>query len=132
MKIGFLGAGNMPEAILKGLISSKFITAKNITAADLKPERLDYLKTKSDYEVFDEILTNQIQKPLSIKLKKVYPLAVCEIRIFKILKPLAVKKTAEIKQEVKEEKIEEIKEEVSEEKPKKSKKSKKTTETKEE
>ncbi len=36
-------------------------------------------------ELFNEIMTNKIQKELSLKLKKIYPLSLCEIRIFKIL-----------------------------------------------
>jgi len=31
-------------------------------------------------EVFSEILSNKIQKALSLKLKKIYPLSLCEIR----------------------------------------------------
>lgn len=58
---------------------------------------VDYLKEKYDDEVFEELLSNQLQKPLSLKLKKTYPLAVCEIRIFEI------KKSLEKKQEIKEE-----------------------------
>ena len=30
-------------------------------------------------------MTNKLQKELSFKLKKIYPLALCEIRIFKIV-----------------------------------------------
>jgi ribosomal protein S3AE len=52
---------------------------------------IDYLKTKTSAEVFDEILSNQLQRPLSLKLKKTYPLAICEIRIFEIKKPLEKK-----------------------------------------
>ena len=121
------------EVVIKPfLITRKKVSraVRNTLRNSAKNWIIDYLKTKNDYEVFDEILTNQIQKPLSIKLKKVYPLAVCEIRIFKVIKPLA-KKIIEIKIDLKKEKTEDepIKEEVSEEKPKKSKKSKKSTET---
>jgi len=52
---------------------------------------IDYLKTKTADEIFQEVLSNQLQKPLSIKLKKIYPLAVCEIRILEITKPIAGK-----------------------------------------
>jgi ribosomal protein S3AE len=91
---------------------------------------IDYLKTKTDNEVFEDILSNQLQKPLSIKLKKIYPLAICEIRIFELKKQLAEKKPeVSIKEEIKEiekEAEEEIKEELEEtaEKPKKKTKSK--------
>lgn len=43
-----------------------------------------YFKTRSTKEIFTEITTNKIQKELSLKLKKIYPLALCEIRMFKI------------------------------------------------
>jgi len=63
----------------------------------------DYLKTKTDSEVFEEILSNQLQKPLSLKLKKVYPLAICEIRVFEVKKSLGKteesKENTEIKKE---------------------------------
>jgi ribosomal protein S3AE len=46
-----------------------------------KEELINYVKDKESYELFEEILKNQIQKPLSLKLKKIYPLALCEIRV---------------------------------------------------
>ena len=45
---------------------------------------VNYIRNKEYKEIFSEILENKIQKPLSLKLKKTYPLALCEIRIFKI------------------------------------------------
>lgn len=116
------------------IIKPFMITRKKVSRAVKRTLRnsaknwlIDYLKTKTDFEVFQEILSNQMQKPLSLKLKKVYPLAICEIRIFEVKKSLG--KTAkeigtlEIKQEKnnneeKQEVIEEIEIE-SEEKPKK-------------
>jgi len=44
-----------------------------------------HLKTRAAKEVFNEIITNKLQRELSLKLKKVYPLALCEIRVFTIL-----------------------------------------------
>ncbi len=68
-----------------------------------KEELISYAKTKKSEELFEEILKNQIQKPLSLKLKKIYPLSLCEIRIFKVEKVLKEKVQEEIK-EVKEKK----------------------------
>ena len=48
---------------------------------ETKKELLEYIKEKNTLELFDEILKNQLQKKLSLKLKKIYPLALCEIRI---------------------------------------------------
>ena len=41
----------------------------------------DNLKDKSYENVFSEVITNGLQKPLSLYLKKIYPLALCEIRV---------------------------------------------------
>jgi len=78
----------------------------------------DYIKTETNDKIFDEILSGQLQKALSLKLKKIYPLGLCEIRTIRVINNL---KTPEEKVEIKAEKIEEI----AEEKPKKSKKEKK-------
>ena len=51
-----------------------------------KEELIAYVKDKKCEEVFDEIIKNQLQKPLSLKLKKIYPLSLCEIRILEIEK----------------------------------------------
>ena len=45
-KIGFIGGGNMAEAIIKGLITSRFIEAKNITVSDTTQMRLNFLQKK--------------------------------------------------------------------------------------
>ena len=48
---------------------------------EAKKELLDYVKGKNSDELFDEVLKNILQKKLSLKLKKIYPLTLCEIRI---------------------------------------------------
>ena len=53
-----------------------------------KQELIKYVKDKNAEEIFDEILKNRLQKPLSLKLKKVYPLSTCEIRVLKVEKEL--------------------------------------------
>jgi len=74
-------------------------TRKRVSRAVLKALRTNakkaieaHFKTRETKELFSEIMTNKFQKTLSQKLKKIYPLAMCEIRIFKILKPLEKKK----------------------------------------
>jgi ribosomal protein S3AE len=69
------------------------ITRKRVSRAVLKALREEakkflttYVKTRTAEELFSEIMTNKIQKQLSLKLKKIYPLALCEIRSFSILK----------------------------------------------
>lgn len=56
---------------------------------------LSYLKTRSSREIFTDIMTNKIQKELSLKLKKIYPLALCEIRMFYLLDSKAEAKISE-------------------------------------
>ena len=51
-----------------------------------KEELINYLKNKDVEKVFEDILDNHLQKNLSLVLKKIYPLSLCEIRIFEIKK----------------------------------------------
>lgn len=51
-----------------------------------KQELIDYVKNKKNETLFDDILKNQLQRLLSSKLKKIYPLSTCEIRILKVEK----------------------------------------------
>lgn len=53
-----------------------------------REDLINYVKEKSAEIIFDEILKNQMQKELSLKLKKIYPLSVCEIRVLKVEKEL--------------------------------------------
>ena len=43
-KIGFIGAGNMAEALIKGIISAKLYLPKDVLISDIRKERLDLLK----------------------------------------------------------------------------------------
>jgi ribosomal protein S3AE len=68
------------------------ITRKRVSRAVLKTlrqktkeELTKHLTVRSSKELFSEIITNKLQKQLSLKLKKIYPLALCEIRVFKII-----------------------------------------------
>ncbi|VVB83435.1 Ribosomal S3Ae family protein [uncultured archaeon] len=54
---------------------------RNALRVKAREELINYVKDKSSDELFDELLKNQLQKPLSLKLKKIYPLALCEIRV---------------------------------------------------
>jgi ribosomal protein S3AE len=53
-----------------------------------REELMNYAKTKPFEELFDEILKNSLQRSLSIKLKKIYPLSLCEIRVLTVEKEL--------------------------------------------
>lgn len=64
-----------------------------------REELINYVKSKTSEILFEEILKNQIQRSLSLKLKKIYPLALCEIRVFKIEKEIEpIQKTKEKKE----------------------------------
>ncbi len=45
-KIGFIGSGNMGEALIGGLIGSDAVTADNIICSDTQKERIELLKKK--------------------------------------------------------------------------------------
>ncbi len=53
-----------------------------------KEELIKHVKTRDYEKIFEEILKNQLQKDLSLKLKKTYPLSLCEIRVLKVEKEL--------------------------------------------
>jgi len=42
-RLGFVGAGNMAGALIKGLLHGKVMAAERIVASDVKPERLEQL-----------------------------------------------------------------------------------------
>ena len=44
-----------------------------------------YTNIKNTRELFSEIMTNKLQKALSLKVKKIYPLAFCEIRWIEVI-----------------------------------------------
>jgi pyrroline-5-carboxylate reductase len=43
-RIGFIGGGNMAEALIKGMIAAKVYPPESIVASDIRAERLEYLK----------------------------------------------------------------------------------------
>ncbi|MHC4501244.1 MAG: pyrroline-5-carboxylate reductase [Planctomycetota bacterium] len=42
-KIGFLGGGNMAEALIRGIRAAKLYAAENIFVSDVRPDRLEYV-----------------------------------------------------------------------------------------
>jgi ribosomal protein S3AE len=54
-----------------------------------------YLKDKTSSRIFEEILKNKMQKDLSLVLKKIYPLSLCEIKSLETEKDLEVKESKE-------------------------------------
>ncbi len=52
-----------------------------------KEHLISHAATRTSRELFNETMSNKIQKDLSIKLKKIYPLALCEIRTLELVPP---------------------------------------------
>ena len=53
---------------------------------ECKKELIEYSKEKTSNQIFDDVIKNKLQKNLSLKLKKIYPLSACEIRVLKVEK----------------------------------------------
>jgi ribosomal protein S3AE len=64
---------------------------RRILREKTKEELAKYMKEKDSEVIFEDIIKNDLQRHLSLVLKKVYPLSLCEIRIFKIEKDLGTK-----------------------------------------
>ena len=45
----------------------------------------EYMKARTVKEGFSDVTTNKVQKELFVRMKKVYPLALCEIRVFELV-----------------------------------------------
>lgn len=97
-----------------------------------KIEIINFVSNKKAKDLFSEILENKLQKYLSLKLKKIYPLSLCEIRVLKIKKDLDKKNiTKVVDSQIKEVTEKNKDEDISEVKEKKEKKVKKVKEKKE-
>ncbi len=53
-KLGFIGGGNMTEALLKGLLASSSVGLKNILVSDLLSDRLEYLNKEYKVKTTDD------------------------------------------------------------------------------
>lgn len=76
-------------ADIRAIVKPFLITRKKVSRAIRKNLRntarefiTEYLKEKNFTEVFKEVFDGTLQKAMLPKLKKVYPLAFCDIRIF--------------------------------------------------
>lgn len=68
----------------------------------------DYIKERTNDEIFNDILSNRLQKPLSLVLKKTYPLSLCEIRILEVKRTLKPEEVPKITKKKKEEETEDV------------------------
>jgi pyrroline-5-carboxylate reductase len=51
--IGFVGGGNMAEALIKGIITAKIYSPENVFVSDIRPERLEYLTKEYGVQAAD-------------------------------------------------------------------------------
>ena len=97
------------ELIIKPfLIARKKVSRaiKNALRVKAKESILETIKNLSYESLFSEILQGRFQRDLLVVLKKVYPLALCEIRDVVVVKSEAAVATVKV------EKVQEVKEEV--------------------
>ncbi|MFH1290268.1 MAG: hypothetical protein ABIH92_02555 [Nanoarchaeota archaeon] len=85
-----------PLMVTRRRVSKAILKALRKTA---KKHLTTHLKTRNAEEIFSEIISNKLQKNLAVKLKKIYPLALCEIRMFEIIGPLKEKPKEDPKEE---------------------------------
>jgi ribosomal protein S3AE len=52
--------------------------------SEANKELADWAKENNSEDLFQDVLKNKVQRDLSVKLKKIYPLALCEIRVLKV------------------------------------------------
>ena len=53
-KLGFIGGGNMTEALLKGLLASSSVGPKDVLVSDLLSDRLEYLNKEYKVKITDD------------------------------------------------------------------------------
>jgi ribosomal protein S3AE len=89
------------------LVKPFLITRKRVSKAVRKTLRnkaknwlQDYIAERKNNEIFSDILSNRMQKPLSLMLKKTYPLSLCEIRIIEVKRALSKEEVPEIKEKI--------------------------------
>src|SRR5256885_13227498 len=63
-KIAIIGAGNMGEALIAGMLAAKAAAPDEIHATDILPQRLDHLKAR--YQIRSEEHTSELQSPCNL------------------------------------------------------------------
>lgn len=124
-------AKDVPVTIKPFLITRKKVSRaiRNSLRRTTKDFLVEYCKDKTYIELCDSIITGNMQKEMHPKLKKVYPLSLCEIRVFETKDVLKADLTTKVREEKEKEKVEESEktqaEEIEEELKEKAKKAKK-------
>ena len=85
------------------LIKPFLITRKKVSRAlrhalrtTTREHLIGHATLRTSRELFTELLENKLQKELSQKLKKIYPLALCEVRVFAVV---AAREDTDVKEE---------------------------------
>lgn len=109
---------------IRATFKPHLITRKKVSRAVRKNLRntcrefiTEYVKEKTFVEIAEEIFNETLQKTLLPKLKKVYPLSFCDIRVFetKELQKIDLQAAITVEEEIKETLQEEIRENSEEE-----------------
>jgi len=77
IKLGFLGGGNMSQAILKGLLSASVIDPKNIIVSDIESKKLNTLK--KDFKINTTLNNKEVVQNSDIIIISVKPQNVDEV-----------------------------------------------------
>jgi len=75
------------EIIIKPLLVTRRKVSRIVKKSlrEKTKEKLElWAKNKTSQELFEDILKNKIQRELSLELKKIYPLSLCEIKMLEI------------------------------------------------
>ncbi|MEI7718867.1 MAG: hypothetical protein WCI72_03280 [archaeon] len=121
---------DVPVTIKPFLITRKKVSRaiRNNLRKTTKEFILEYTKSKTYLELAESVLFGELQKEIYPKLKKVYPLSLCEIRVLEIKDiekaDLTVKERAKIEEKVEVEELTQAEEIELAEKEKKAKKKK--------
>jgi ribosomal protein S3AE len=76
------------EMVIKPFLITRHKVSRAVRNALRKTTKdmlIEHIKNRKSREIFTEVMTNKIQKDISVKLKKIYPLALCEIRVVDII-----------------------------------------------
>ncbi len=74
--IGFLGGGNMAEALIKGITSAGLYQGSQIIASDIKGERLEHLQSQYSIDTTDD--NSKLAKDVEILVLSVKPQNIAE------------------------------------------------------
>ena len=84
--------------IVKPFLITRRKVSRNIRNAlrnEARKFATEYLKIRTTKELFSDIIANKLQRGMSFALKKIYPLAFCEIRVLELVSEKAMEEIGE-------------------------------------